>query len=195
MEPGEVPSNIMLGQLREMGYFTEYNPNHRWTRSEATAVIHGEVAEPRCFHYELHSGKAFGVTDALILTDKEIAMHFAKVDAADRKELEAFAKFKTCIARKAENLSNIIDCVWGRRWKQAKLSDGATEWQVKSRLCGRGFLDKQRFEVDKHSSTATRMSQRMALSIATQGEHDVQSWDISNAFLQGLSYKELQEKS
>ena len=110
-----------------MGYFTEYNASHRWTKKEATAVIQGEVAEPRCFYYELQSGKAFSVTDALILTEQDVTANFPKVDAADRKELEAFAKFKTCVARKSEGLSNVIDCVWVRRWKQLKQQDGTAE--------------------------------------------------------------------
>ena len=45
---------------------------------------------------------------------------FAKVDEADRKELEAFAKFQTRVAKEAEGLTDVIDCVWVRRWKQIK---------------------------------------------------------------------------
>ena len=123
--------------------------------------------------------------------------NFDKVNEADRKELAAFAHFKTCIARGRQDIesTNVIDCVWVRRWKATKLPDGSTRWDVKSRLCGRGFLDKQKFDIDKHSSTATRVSQRMALSFAVQSSFDVESWDISNAFLQGMTFEELGAKA
>ena len=65
-------------------------------------------------------------------------------------------------------------------------------------------MDKQKYEVSKHSSTASRLSQRIALSQAQTvideydkefGELEIESWDISAAFLQGLTFKELRERS
>ena len=51
----------------------------------------------------------------MILSEADVAENFAKVNAADRKELEAFARFKTCIAKRTDSLTstNVIDCVLG----------------------------------------------------------------------------------
>ena len=141
--------------------------------------------------------EAFSVTDSLILTDDDLAKHWHLVEAADRKELAAFVKFKCFRARHRLEMvnTNELDCVWVRRWKASTNSDGTTTWIIKSRLCGRGFLDKQKLDIDKHSSTASRISQRIAIFIAVQYDLDVESWDIGNAFLQGLSFEELARKA
>ena len=84
---------------------------------------------------------------------------------------------------------NLIDAVWVRRWKyDPKLGRKV----IKSRLCGRGFLDKQKFDIQRHSSTASRLSQKLVVSVAQcHDDFDLESWDISTAFLQGLTFEEL----
>ena len=67
---------------------------------------------------------------------------------------------------------------------------------IRSRLCGRGFLDNQKWAVDRHSSTAARVSQRMIVSICQcEPDFEAESWDISSAFPQGLQFSELSERS
>ena len=88
----------------------------------------------------------------------------------------------------AEN-SNFIDGTWVRKWKKV-VQAGKSVWIVKSKFCGRGFLAQQ-YEIQKHSSTASRISQRIAVSCAANEGWELESWGIANAFLQGLIFKEL----
>ena len=57
----------------------------------------------------------------------------------------------------------------------------------------RGFKDRQARELDSYAGTAQRFSQRVVCSEAVLRGWDLVSADISKAFLQGLSYKELAE--
>eukprot|EP00959_Pyramimonas_sp_CCMP1952_P236001 4932152-Pyramimonas_sp.AAC.1 len=69
-------------------------------------------------------------------------------------------------------------------------------WAIRSRLCGRGFLDNQKWAVDRHSSTAAGVSQRMMASpCQCEPDFEIETWDISPAFLQGLQFSELSERS
>ncbi len=68
-------------------------------------------------------------------------------------------------------------------------------WIIKSRLCARGFLDKQKQDIMRHSSTASRLSHKMACSLAVTYHLEIQAWDISTAFLQGLQFNELRQKA
>ena len=69
------------------------------------------------------------------------------------------------------------------------------EWIVKSRLCARGFLDKQKTDILRHSSTATRLSHKLAVSLSIEYGYDCEAWDISTAVLQGLKFSEVQQKA
>ena len=86
-----------------------------------------------------------------------------------------------------------MDCLWVRVWKNG---------EIKSRLCARGFFDRQKQLIEKHSSTATRLSQRIICSqfmvdgiVHTENPKtdpiELVSLDISGTFLQGLDYEEL----
>ena len=65
---------------------------------------------------------------------------------------------------------------------------------MKSRLCARGCLDKQKDLLTTRSTTATRLSQRMLLSAAAVFDLQVESWDIAGAFLKGLDFHQIQQK-
>ena len=62
-------------------------------------------------------------------------------------------------------------------------------------MCGRGYLDKQKSFIDRHSSTASRLSHRLACSLMVQHDLDVEAWDISTAFLQGLKFSDIAKKA
>ena len=67
---------------------------------------------------------------------------------------------------------------------------------IRSRRCGRRFLDNPKWAVDRHAFTAARVSQRMIASICQcERDFEAESWDISSAFLQGLQFSELSERS
>ena len=83
----------------------------------------------------------------------------------------------------------IVDAVWVRKYK--RMPSGAR--QVKSRLCARGCFDDQRPYLTTRSTTATRLTQRMLLSICANEDFDVELWDIGGAFLKGLSFDQVRE--
>ena len=70
---------------------------------------------------------------------------------------------------------------------------------MKSRLCARGCFDRQKYFIERHSSTATRLSQRMVVSSSltntiynpTSDPTDVtvESFDISTAIYKDWNSK------
>ena len=152
---------------------------------------------------DINSGEVFKVDDTTaLLTDDDLRRYPKLVDEADRKELKAFVSHKVFVAKYKRDLprdANCVDCVWVRKWAKLHV-------QVKSRMCARGCFDKQKYTIDRHSSTATRLSQRMVVSLGmchgilyseTGDGTDIstESFDISTAFLQGLDYQELQRNA
>ena len=152
-----------------------------WTADEADWVIPGPWTNTSCFYFDLHTGEAIAYKDYavggdLILTAEDLEKHWEKVDAADHAELKQFVDNKVFeLAAKKDAGSNRIDAVWIRRWKWETTSK---DWIIKSRMCGRGFLDKQKFDVQKHSATASRLSQRFLCSLCVQHDLKLESWDI-----------------
>ena len=135
-----------------------------WQPEEALWTIEAPIQRPRAFFFCLRTGEAYTATQAAdILTDKDLVDNWPAVEAADRVELEAFVKFKVFEAKHSSVVENdnCIDAVWVRRWKWITGPDGRRVRIVKSRLCGRGFLDRQKYSIDRHSSTASRLSQRI----------------------------------
>ena len=73
----------------------------------------------------------------------------------------------------------VVDATWVRKFKC--LPGG--ELQAKSRLCARGFMDPQKQDLRTRSTTATRLSQRIVVSVAATRDFTLASVDISGAFL------------
>eukprot|EP00959_Pyramimonas_sp_CCMP1952_P301541 6308983-Pyramimonas_sp.AAC.1 len=70
------------------------------------------------------------------------------------------------------------------------------KWVLRCRLCGRGFLDNQKWAVDRHSSTAARVSQRMTVPISQcEPGFVTESWGRSSDFMRGLKFSEVPERS
>ena len=65
--------------------------------------------------------------------------------------------------------------------------------KAKSRLCARGFLDPQKQELPTRSTTATRLSQRIVLSVASTHDFILASLDVSGAFLKGLTFEKIRQ--
>ena len=135
--------------------------------------------------------------DTANLTEQELIDFSETVHIADFKELHQFVEHSVFEGMKRSDLpanSNIVDCVWVRKWKQRPTI-------VKSRMCARGCFDRQKHLIDRHSSTASRLSQRLVLSLGmVEGliwgdDIDTESLDISCAFLQGLRYEDLERLS
>ena len=156
------------------------------------------------YYVDLVDGTVFRVDDETgMLTDDDMKKYAHLVEAADHAELEQFITFNVFRAKARSEMKkgeNVVDCIWLRRWKVfGKI--------VKCRMCARGCFDKQKNFIEKHSSTATRLSQRMVLSAgmcdgmvysydkADPLDIDTESLDISSAFLQGLDYSKLQDQA
>ena len=89
-----------------------------------------------------------------------------------------------------------------RRWARNVLSSRyVLTWKrqpdggrlMKCRLCVRGFLDRQREDMDRYSGTSTRWGQRAVVATAVQRGWNIASLDIAMAFLRGMAFEEIQE--
>ena len=60
-------------------------------------------------------------------------------------------------------------------------------------MCIRGFLDPQKGTLPTRATTATRLSQKLVLSIAVLLEFEVESLDVGNAFLDGYTFEQMEQ--
>ena len=116
-----------------------------------------------------------------------------EVDKADEAEIRQFADEK---AFKKVHRSQItsdmvqVDGVWIR--KRKRYPDGTLK--MKSRMCARGCFDQQKSQLVTRSTTATKLSQRLAVSTAARkGLRLEESLDIAGAFLKGYSFEAIQK--
>ncbi|CAK0865187.1 unnamed protein product [Prorocentrum cordatum] len=138
---------------------------------------------------DLFDDECFSVSSDEILTPDDVIRHWPAVEAADRKEVSSFVQHGIFKLAPSSASDNTVDGTWVRKW--ADRSKGL----VKSRCCGRGFLDRQKNSIDRHSSTASRLSHRMAVSLGVQHDLVIESLDISTAFLQGLKFSEVVKRA
>ena len=122
-------------------------------------VISATFCKPQCFYYDVRGDECFSVSSDDILTEEEIRDNWAAVEAADAEEAQSFITHKVFELDLRSAADNIVDGVWVRRWKDRPRGI------LRSRCCDRGFLDKQKHDVDRHSSTASRLSHRLAVSL------------------------------
>ena len=138
--------------------------------------------------------------DDALLTPEEVKQHWQEVLAAIQKELETWVDME-CISRKPRaQARNIIDCKWVLKWKWETPAQAASDTTtavkrrvIRARLCLRGFKDIQSNDLASYAGTSSRYSQRLLVSEAVMRGWDLATTDISKAFLQGVTYKELAE--
>ena len=126
------------------------------------------------------------------IAESEVYDIWPQVDKADEEEVKQFVdtgSFKKVHVNSISSETVVVDSVWIRKWK--RYPDGSR--RVKSRLCARGCFDNQRDTLSTRSTTATRLSQRILVSTAVNHDHDVESWDVSGAFLKGLTFEKVRE--
>ena len=171
-------------------------------RKDYFPAVTQDNQRPRDFYEHLATGEFFLTDDSTaLLTDDDLAKYSHLVHKADQKEIKAFVHhkvFKLADRRRLPKNTNLVDCIWIRKW-------AVKHQEVKSRMCARGCFDRQKHVIEKHSSTATRLSQRMVISLGlcddiiySPSQSDVvdtESFDISTAFLQGLDFTKLREQS
>ena len=126
------------------------------------------------------------------IAESEVYDIWPQVDKADEEEVKQFVdtgSFKKVHVNSISSETVVVDSVWIRKWK--RYPDGSR--RVKSRLCARGCFDNQRDTLSTRSTTATRLSQRILVSTAMNHDHDIESWDVSGAFLKGLTFEKVRE--
>ena len=125
-----------------------------------------------------------GETD--LLTPEQCRYYAKEVHEADLKEARSFVDNKVFKAiHKAKVDCSVIDAIWVHKWKQ--LPDGTHI--IKSRLCARCFLDPQKTSLPTHSQTASRLTQRLLISVGVILRFVFESWDVGAAFLKGFSFE------
>ena len=162
-----------------------------YDRKNHTYLFHIGASQDSILHVDLRTSEVWKVdTEHSDITEDDVYDIWPEVDAADKAEVEQFVHenaFKKIHRDGFTDDMVIIDARWVRKWK--KLSDGKKK--VKSRLCARGCLDRQKDLLTTRSTTATRLSQRMLLSTAAVFDLEVESWDIAGAFLKGLDFNQI----
>ena len=121
-----------------------------------------------------------------LISRDEALQHVSECRAAMIKELERWSRHKAWQRRPRAGSQNVLQSRWVLKWKNMQGSRG-----VKARLVVQGFQDRQ--ETQTFAGTSSRWGQRLLLILATQFEWDLLSLDVSEAFLRGISFKELHQ--
>ena len=132
--------------------------------------------------------------DSDLLTPEEIKSHATEVGAASLEELRIWDRYG-CFARTPrKHAHNVMDSRFVSKWKLIKNEAGQEKRIIRMRLALRGFKDLQADELEAHSATASRQSQRCLCSeAACHPDWMFIALDINKAFLQGLTYREIHE--
>lgn len=121
------------------------------------------------------------------LTAEEVKTNWQLVEEAIRAEVRSFHDLETFERTPRKDMENICSSRWVLRWK---LKD--EKRTVKARLTIRGFEDLQ-MDLQTFAGTATRWGQRLISSMSAQNNWPIWAWDVSTAFLQGLTFEQLAE--
>ena len=162
-------------------------------KSKGDFLFHIGASQDAILHVDVRTSDVWRVdTEHDDINEEEAVKIWPLVDEADKNEVEQFVQeqaFKKIHRLEITEDMVVIDARWVRKWK--KLADGKKK--VKSRLCARGCLDKQKSLLTTRSTTATRLSQRLLLSAAAVFDMEVESWDIAGAFLKGLNFNQIRD--
>ena len=158
----------------------------------ASYLVHQPGSRLRHVHLDLaHGGSYLSLTDELNIKEEELADLWPLVEEADAKELAQFVQEKAFEKVLLEDIladTVVIDGIWVRCWKYKQ-----GKKILKSRMCARGCFDPQKQELSTRSTTASRLSQRILLSTAAVMNCLPESWDVSGAFLKGLTFDRIRE--
>ena len=108
------------------------------------------------------------------------------------KELKTWHQLKCFSRKQRRHARNIIDTRWVLKFKWVE-ENGKQVRIIRARLTVRGFKDSGKADVDRYAGTSSRSSQKIVCSEAVCRGWEIISADISKAFLQGVTYKELAE--
>ena len=109
-------------------------------------------------------------------------------EVALRREILSLYENQTFTRESRKTARNIMSAKFIYKWK---LIDGVKT--IKARMTIRGFQDLAGATLETFASTASRWSQRCIVSCAAQRSWKLFMFDVSVAFLQGLTFSELSE--
>ena len=130
------------------------------------------------------------------LTADEFVEHKPAVDAAILEELRVWVKYSTFERWPRQGSQNIMTSRFVAKWKWIDNADGKRQRIIRMRMTIRGFQDWYAHLEENYSPTASRVSQRIVSSeAACHPDWIFVTIDIEKAFLQGLTYKEIQAET
>ena len=134
--------------------------------------------------------------DTDVLTKEELQSHVGAVSAAILEELKTWVKFGTFMRWKRADAQNIMTSRFVAKWKFVRDKANKQIRIIRMRMAIRGFQDWYAHLEENYSATCSRVSQRIVCSeTACHEDWDLVTVDIEKAFLQGLTYKEIQEQT
>ena len=126
--------------------------------------------------------------DTDILSPAELVTHKKDVDAAIVSEYQTWTKYNCFEAVRREDAPIIIDARLVLKWKYVE-----GKRKIRARLALRGFKEPFREDEQNFAGTAKRLSQRILSSVAaTHPTWSFGAADVPKAFLQGLTFQELE---
>ena len=124
-----------------------------------------------------------------VLTTDEIKQHHDLIQQAIKDELALWVRYKIMTRTPWTGARNILTSRFVFKWKNV---DGKRV--IRARHVLHGFKDSAREDTDTYAGTASRSSQRLLVSeAALHPEWTFATTDISKAFLQGMTYKEISQ--
>ena len=156
--------------------------------SEFLVMEHGDSIIMTFF---AEDGTAVVSRDLTELLKKDVELHWKEVEKAVRKELASFAELGAFRIVLKGTTGNVMSSRWVHRFKMLVDEAGNKTKGVKSRLTVHGFKDQQADTLLTYASTAARWAQRIITAQAAQNKWHILTADVGNAFLRGLSFKEL----
>ena len=127
------------------------------------------------------------------ISQEEALGHVEECRVAMIRELERWNRHKAWVRRSKQGSQNALASKWVLKWKSmADASTGVKARGIKARLVVQGFRDKQ--SVNNYSGTTSRWAQRLLIALSVQFRWRLISMDVSEAFLRGISFKELHEE-
>jgi len=132
--------------------------------------------------------------DTDILTKDEERTHWKELQEAMLEELKIWVKYKCFHMRPKKGVRNLMDSRNVNKWKWIQDAQGSKKRIIRVRMALRGFKDLDADILETYAGTAGRTSQRLLTSEAANNP----SWefltiDVNKAFLQGATYKELEQ--
>ena len=176
------PAELMMPM--GMAYLSGLVPaNSTWEDGDALVLTIDKLGVKRMV---IETNK---VQSNMAVSDAEIKANPEMVKSAVLAELKRWIENESFRRQPIARASNILTSRYVLTWKRQP--DGIRI--MKCRICVHGFKDVHRNQLERFSGTSTRWGQRAVVATAVQMRWPMASLDISQAFLKGLTFDEVQK--